>query len=91
MYKKYKAIFFDWDGTAVMSRQAPVEETVQAMKPLLQKGIKLIIVSGTTYDKIAGGEIHKYFTKEENENSILKPLFSSLIFLPSFKNSFMSS
>ena len=26
MYKKYKAIFFDWDGTAVMSRQAPVEE-----------------------------------------------------------------
>ena len=44
MYKKYKAIFFDWDGTAVMSRQAPVEETVQAMKPLLQKGIKLIIV-----------------------------------------------
>ena len=30
-------------------------------------------------------------TKEENENSILKPLFSSLIFLPSFKNSFMSS
>ena len=45
MYKTYKAIFFDWDGTAVMSRQAPVEETVQAMKPLLQKGIKLIIVS----------------------------------------------
>ena len=71
MYKKYKAIFFDWDGTAVMSRQAPVEETVQAMKPLLQKGIKLIIVSGTTYDKIAGGEIHKYFTKEENENLYL--------------------
>ena len=71
MYKTYKAIFFDWDGTAVMSRQAPVEETVQAMKPLLQKGIKLIIVSGTTYDKIAGGEIHKYFTKEENENLYL--------------------
>ena len=60
MYKKYKAIFFDWDGTAVMSRQAPVEETVQAMKPLLQKGIKLIIVSGTTYDKIAGGETVSY-------------------------------
>ena len=28
MSKKYKAIFFDWDGTAVMSRQAPVEEAV---------------------------------------------------------------
>ena len=35
MSKKYKAIFFDWDGTAVMSRQAPVEEAVAAMKPLL--------------------------------------------------------
>jgi beta-phosphoglucomutase-like phosphatase (HAD superfamily) len=34
MSKKYKAIFFDWDGTAVMSRQAPVEEAVAAMKPL---------------------------------------------------------
>ena len=25
MNKKYKAIFFDWDGTAVTSRTAPVE------------------------------------------------------------------
>ena len=48
MSKKYKAIFFDWDGTAVMSRQAPVEEVVAAMKPLLQQGVKLVIVSGTT-------------------------------------------
>jgi len=50
MSKKYKAIFFDWDGTAVMSRQAPVEEAVAAMKPLLASGVKLVIVSGTTYD-----------------------------------------
>ena len=47
MLKKYKAIFFDWDGTAVMSRRAPVDQAVAAMRPLLQKGIKLIIVSGT--------------------------------------------
>jgi len=26
MNKKYKAIFFDWDGTAVTSRTAPVED-----------------------------------------------------------------
>ena len=26
MLKKYKAIFFDWDGTAVMSRRAPVDK-----------------------------------------------------------------
>ena len=43
MNKPYKAIFFDWDGTAVMSRRAPVEEAVEAMKPLLDKGIKLAI------------------------------------------------
>ena len=36
MNKKYKAIFFDWDGTAVTSRTAPVEDAVVAMKPLLQ-------------------------------------------------------
>ena len=37
MNKKYKAIFFDWDGTAVTSRTAPVEDAVAAMKPLLQR------------------------------------------------------
>ena len=65
MNKKYKAIFFDWDGTAVTSRTAPVEDAVVAMKPLLQQGTKLVIVSGTTYDKIAGGKFHTYFTEEE--------------------------
>ena len=68
MDRKYKAIFFDWDGTAVISRMAPVEEAVKVMKPLLQQGKKLVIVSGTTYDKIAGGKLHTYFTGEEQEN-----------------------
>lgn len=71
MSKKYKGIFFDWDGTAVMSRQAPVDDVVKAMKPLLKQGVKLVIVSGTTYDKIASGKIHEYFTKEENDNLYL--------------------
>ena len=39
MNKKYKAIFFDWDGTAVTSRTAPVEDAVVAMKPLLGAGV----------------------------------------------------
>ena len=39
-----------------------------AMKPLLQQGTKLVIVSGTTYDKIAGGKFHTYFTEEEQKN-----------------------
>lgn len=63
--KQYRAIFFDWDGTAVLSRKAPVEEAAAAMKPLLKRGIKLVIVSGTTMENIAGGEIGRYFTAEE--------------------------
>ncbi len=71
MEKKYKAIFFDWDGTAVLSRKAPVDDAVAAMKPLLQKGIKLAIISGTTIENIAGGKIESYFTEKELENLYL--------------------
>jgi len=63
--KKYRGIFFDWDGTAVISRKAPVEEAVAAMKGLLDKGVKLVIVSGTTYENIAGGKLEEYLTEEE--------------------------
>lgn len=65
--KQYKAIFFDWDGTAVISRKAPAEAAAAAMKGLLQKGICLVIVSGTTYENIAGGRLADYFTEEELE------------------------
>lgn len=69
--KKYRAIFFDWDGTAVLSRKAPVEEAVAAMKPLLRQGVTLVIVSGTTIGNIAGGKIEQYFTEEEKANLYL--------------------
>lgn len=69
--KKYKAIFFDWDGTAVLSRRAPVDKAVEAMKPLLGQGVKLVIVSGTTIENIAGGKIGEYFTEKELENLYL--------------------
>ena len=46
MLKQYKAVFFDWDGTAVTSRTAPAEAAVSAMRPLLEKGVKLAIVAG---------------------------------------------
>lgn len=70
-YRNYRAVFFDWDGTAVLSRKAPVGEAVAAMKPLLKRGVRLVIVSGTTIENIAGGEIEKYFTKEELDNLYL--------------------
>lgn len=66
--KKYKAIFFDWDGTAVQTRNASVDTIAAAMKQLLEKDVKLIIVSGTTYDNIGNGKLHEYFSKEELRN-----------------------
>ena len=65
MKKKYKAIFFDWDGTAVLSRKAPVEDIVAAMRPLLDEKVNLVIVSGTTIENIAGGKLAEYFTEEQ--------------------------
>lgn len=69
--KQYKAIFFDWDGTAVLSRKAPVEDAVNAMRPLLEKGVKLAIISGTTYENIAGGKLESYFTPTQLQNLFL--------------------
>ncbi len=69
--KKYSAILFDWDGTAVMSRKAPADTACAAMKPLLAKGIPLVIISGTTYENIAGGKIESFFTPEELQNLYL--------------------
>ena len=69
--KEYKAIFFDWDGTAVLSRRAPADAAIAAMKPLLQKGIRLVIVSGTTIENIAQGKLEELFTKEELKNLYL--------------------
>lgn len=66
--KKYKAIFFDWDGTAVLSRSAPVDEVTAAMKKLLSQGVKLAVISGTTINNLAGGKLHEYFTPEERKN-----------------------
>ncbi|EOU1740324.1 HAD family hydrolase [Clostridium perfringens] len=71
MNKGYRAIFFDWDGTAVTSRKAPVDEIVSRMKGLLNKGIKLAIISGTTIENIAGGRLQDYFTEKELENLFL--------------------
>lgn len=66
--KKYRAIFFDWDGTAVISRKAPADKVIAPMKQLLAKGVKLAIISGTTMENIAGGKLADYFEAEERRN-----------------------
>lgn len=68
---KYKAIFFDWDGTAVESREAPADKVAGLMRQLLARGVVMVIISGTTYDKIANGKLHRYFTETELENLYL--------------------
>ena len=70
-FKSYKAIFFDWDGTAVLSRKSPVEEITGRMAPLLEKGIKLVIISGTTWENIAQGSLPRYFTPKQLQNLYL--------------------
>ena len=71
LQKKYKAIFFDWDGTAVRSRTAPIRSAAEAMKPLLAAGVNLVIVSGTTMENIADGKLGEYFTQEERKHLFL--------------------
>ena len=71
MKKKYIGIFLESDGTAVLSRKAPVEEIVKAMGPLLDQKVNLVIVSGTTMENIAGGKLDSYFTKEQLEHLYL--------------------
>lgn len=66
--KQYKAIFFDWDGTAVLSRKAPVDQVAGRMKQLLGQGICLAIISGTTMENIGGGTLFQFFTDEERKN-----------------------
>lgn len=69
--RKYKAVFFDWDGTAVLSRKAPVDDAVAGMRTLLDRGVKLAVISGTTMENIAGGKIETYFTEKQLENLYL--------------------
>lgn len=71
MLKNYKAVFFDWDGTAVLSRNASADEAISAMRPLLDRGIKLAIISGTTMENIAGGRLETYFTERQLDHLYL--------------------
>jgi hypothetical protein len=69
--KRYRAIVFDWDGTAVPSRTAPVDDVLPLIAALLAQKTVLIIISGTTYDNIADGAIHRRIDRELLENLYL--------------------
>lgn len=50
--RQFKLIAFDWDGTAVANRQASAHQFIDAVAPLLQKNIKICIVTGTNFQNI---------------------------------------
>ena len=70
-YKAYRAIFFDWDGTAVPNRSAPVDDVLPLMIALLERGVILVIISGTTYEKIAFGDLHSQIPAALRKNLYL--------------------
>ena len=71
MYKKYKAVFFDWDGTAVTSRRDPGHEVAPLLSELLRQNVKLFVISGTTCENIAGGRLHEAIPKHLLKNLYL--------------------
>ena len=66
--KRYKAIFFDWDGTAVESRRADAGRVLAAMERVLQGGTKLVVVSGTTYSNLCGGKLGELLPPAARQN-----------------------
>jgi len=66
--RKYKIIFFDWDGTAVISRKAPANAAAEAMAPLLASEVKLVIISGTSLRNIDGGKLADRFPPKDRAN-----------------------
>ncbi len=50
--RAFKAIVFDWDGTAVASRDEVSEELVVLVESLLRLGVWIAVVAGTRLDHI---------------------------------------
>jgi hypothetical protein len=69
--RKYQAIFFDWDGTAVVSRASPPDEVLPPMIELLRQGAILVVISGTTYNKIAQGRLHERVPRDARQGLYL--------------------
>ncbi|KXK26537.1 MAG: hypothetical protein TR69_WS6001000542 [candidate division WS6 bacterium OLB20] len=57
--KYYKAVLFDWDGTAVADRYADSTEVADALIPLLEQGVFLAVISGTSYENIGPSLVEK--------------------------------
>jgi hypothetical protein len=65
--RRFEAIVFDWDGTAVPDRQADAADLKAMAEALSAAGVDLLVVSGTNVDNVDGqlcarpdgpGELH---------------------------------
>lgn len=50
--KSYRIIAFDWDGTAVHTRNDKIPELIIALEELLKRGIYIVVVTGTNFENI---------------------------------------
>ncbi|MDR3606363.1 MAG: hypothetical protein P4M08_03165 [Oligoflexia bacterium] len=64
--RKFDALFFDWDGTAVEDRHAPAHDLVGALQPLLSTGPLAAIITGTNIHNILNQEISTLSTQAKH-------------------------
>lgn len=50
--KSYKIIAFDWDGTAVHTRNDNISELIDSLEKLLNKGVYIAVITGTNFENI---------------------------------------
>jgi len=48
----FRAIIFDWDGTAVASRSEDASPLADLIERLLRKGVWIVVVTGTRFDHV---------------------------------------
>jgi trehalose/maltose hydrolase-like predicted phosphorylase/hydroxymethylpyrimidine pyrophosphatase-like HAD family hydrolase len=51
---RYRLVAFDWDGTAVSSRTEQPRELAQSMQRLLDRGVTLVVITGTNAANVSG-------------------------------------
>ena len=45
--RRFRIIAFDWDGTAVKNRAAPVDDILPGLEALMALDVKIVIITGT--------------------------------------------
>jgi trehalose/maltose hydrolase-like predicted phosphorylase len=52
--RRFEAIVFDWDGTAVPDRAAPADELRELVEELSAQGLNLVVITGTHVGNVDG-------------------------------------